>query len=834
MASRAAPSNRGPAAGASRRPGLAVAFEGAVTGLVSWSVARRRLVLTMFLLAGLVAIPGVLRLEVHNRMTEWVDPDDPGPAAFMEGIEALPGIVNFERVLLTYEGSDPDGLMAPASLRDQERLQDLVLGRLPGGAVVMSPARIVQLTAYELAVARGEQPEDARLPERDEELDLAIRAARQTQGPVLGYLLADNGRLGTLAFTFDAAPFSLEASVQGGVLSDAVVAAFAEGGFRTLSAEHAEPLGVASVNAHINDILSRDLVLLGALGLALVFVLLWAAARRLSAVVGGFVSLLLGLVLTLGTLGWLGIPFNLLNLPVLPLIMGNGIDYSIHVLAEAGDGRRRFGKGLGRHLGRSLGVPVVLVTLTTVIGLGTLAFSSSPYLGQMGLLSGAAIALIAFLSLTFLPAYLATFDGGRSGNSGNSGKSGDRDRDGRSGGTRRRWTKRWAPAPFLAAGRFGRRRPLLLAALVVLPAAAGAWAFATMDYEVDLLSGSLPADDPLIVNQRIFEEEFATDNAWFIHFSGNVVSEESWAFQDRLVDILADQGLIASANESFTLPDLARGHHRQRSVPGGLGAILPDPVGPAVTPPATPDEMVDGLAAEEPYKPLLGILADAERRVGALYLLPPEADRAVATTDRQRDEFVAAVAAAQPPEDMDVQVYSFKLLARDFMGESQASLQILYVVSLASTLALFYLATHDRRATLIVALPVFLSSLWWFGLLKLSLGSIGVYQLISLVFITSIGSDYAAYLVYKYRDTGDWEGTLRGTGRAVLFSALTDAGAFLVFSLTSVRSGGDMLLGAALAIMAILGATLAVVPALLHRVRGRVAATPAGEGRGSS
>lgn len=776
-------------------PPTARAFGRGVEHLVSWSVAHRRLVLTASLVAALVVGPGMARLEVHNRMTDWVDPEDPDAAAFLAGIEGLPPLVDFERSILTYRGDDPDGLLSHSSLREQERLVDRILADVPESTGAFGPVVFVQLAHYEAQRARGERPEAARLPAEELEMDAAIEAAKRAFGPALDYALSDDARMGFVAFPFAAPPFTKDATRVGAGLAAAVEDAYAEEAFATLDGANARVVGVASVTSHVDRLMARDMVVLGSIGLCLVFALFWLAAGRLSWVIGGFLGLLLGLVLLVGALGWLGVPFNVLNFAVLPLVMGNGIDYMIHVLAESRADPRSFGRGLGRHLGKALGVPIVLVTLTTVVGLGSLALSASPYLRGMGLLAGVAIALVALLSLTFLPAFLATFHRGEDG-----------------GPRKRRVRLPRVGAPFETVGRAGKRHPVLLVAVLGVPSAFGAWAFLTTEYRVDLFSGSLPEGDPVLETQDLFEERFGTETAWFLVLRGDVVSDASFAFQQRFVGLATDRGLMA-ADHAYDLARLAEGHHRQRSVPGGLGGVLP-PL-PALE--ATAEEKVAALEAEAPYAAVVRPLVSPDHRFGALYVLPAPMGDTAPATDEGRGAFQEAVADAAPPPGLDVHVYSFKLLARDFMAESQASLQVLYVVSLAGTLVLFLAVTHDVRATAIVALPVVVSSLWWFGLLRLFIGSIGVYQLIALVFITSLGSDYAAYLVYKHRDSGDWSTTLRVTGRAVLFSALTDAGAFLVFSLTSVRSGGEMLLGAALAVTSVFLATLAIVPALLPR-----------------
>lgn len=765
---------------------LARSFERAVEGAVHWSVEHRKAVLIGSLLLTMALVPGIFQISVHNRMTDWLDPDEPEAAAFLRGIEALPAMVDFERTLLVYQGDDPAGLLSIPSLREQERLVDAVRGDVPEITGALGPVTAVQLTAYEMAKARGEDPQTARLPASDQQLQLAIDLTQQHQAMLLDYTMANEG-IGFIGFTFAAVPFEAESNRVGGAIDDAIHRAYAEG-FTTLTGEHKEAIGVASVTDHVNGLLTRDILVLGGLGVGLVFVLFLLAAGRPVAVVGGFLSLALGLLWTLGILGWLQVPFNVLNFAILPLVMGNGIDYSIHVLAEAHHDRRGFGKGLARHLGKALGVPIVLVTLTTCIGLATLGFSGSPYLQQMGLTAAGSIALIAVLSLTFIPAFLATFA-----------KNDTPPRKERAGRL------------FVVAGTLGRRYAPIVTGIVVVTALAGAVAVWTTDFSVDVFEHSLPDGDPLVAAEKAYEKSFGNSDVWFMVLEGDITSDASFAFQERLLGQLVQRGIVVDDDHVFDLRRLAEGHHALRATPAGLGGLLP--LLPSVQDEPTAEEKVAAMEAEAPYREISQIIVATDHQTGAVFVLPPPEIQDVASTDAMQAALEAAVDAADPP--LDVHVYGYKRLARDLMAETQQSLQVLYVVSLGSTLVLFYAVTRSVRATALVAAPVLVSSLWWFGLMRLTVGTLDVYQLLSLIFITSIGSDYAAYLVYKFRDTGDWVGTLQSTGRAVLFSAVTDAGAFLVFSFTRVRSGGDMLLGAALAIVAIFVATLLIVPPLL-------------------
>jgi predicted exporter len=77
---------------------------------------------------------------------------------------------------------------------------------------------------------------------------------------------------------------------------------------------------------------------------------------------------------TLGLLGWLGIPLHFFGVMALALVLGAGVDYSLFLEAKTSDDPA----------GHSA---VILCAATALLGLGTLALSSSPALSQFGLVS---------------------------------------------------------------------------------------------------------------------------------------------------------------------------------------------------------------------------------------------------------------------------------------------------------------------------------------------------------------------------------------------------------------------------------------------------------------
>lgn len=100
-----------------------------------------------------------------------------------------------------------------------------------------------------------------------------------------------------------------------------------------------------------------------------------------------------GLVLCASTV-WLDVPFNFANVIALPLLLGVGVDSGIHVVHRLRSGER------GAFFATSTARAVVLSSLTTMAGFGSLALSHHAGTASMGLLL--AIGMLAILVITLL------------------------------------------------------------------------------------------------------------------------------------------------------------------------------------------------------------------------------------------------------------------------------------------------------------------------------------------------------------------------------------------------------------------------------------------------
>ncbi len=112
-------------------------------------------------------------------------------------------------------------------------------------------------------------------------------------------------------------------------------------------------------------------------------------------------SLLCGILLTVGGAAWLDVRLNFLNFVALPLTFGIGVEYAINLYERI----RSSGSVSGGVV--SIGGPVALCSLTTILGYGALTLADNMALQSFGRYAIAGEIACIFTALFVLPAALA-------------------------------------------------------------------------------------------------------------------------------------------------------------------------------------------------------------------------------------------------------------------------------------------------------------------------------------------------------------------------------------------------------------------------------------------
>jgi hopanoid biosynthesis associated RND transporter like protein HpnN len=142
--------------------------------------------------------------------------------------------------------------------------------------------------------------------------------------------------------------------------------------------------------------------LVAAIGLITFFLLLlW---RRLMPVLLVLAPLLLSNLVTIGLMSATGIAFNFVNVVVVPLLLGIGVDSGIHLVHRAETLARTGGGDL---LSSTTARAVFYSALTTTVSFGTLALSSHRGVASLGVVLTFGMGLTVLSNLVVLPCLLA-------------------------------------------------------------------------------------------------------------------------------------------------------------------------------------------------------------------------------------------------------------------------------------------------------------------------------------------------------------------------------------------------------------------------------------------
>lgn len=151
----------------------------------------------------------------------------------------------------------------------------------------------------------------------------------------------------------------------------------------------------------ILQLLKRDAIYTLIVSATLILLLLFLMQRSFTHGLLIFIPLSLGLIWTMGTLGWLGIPLSVATVALSSMILGLGVEYGVFVLSRYKEERAKNFNQLEslKTTVHGIGSAIIGSGVTTIIGFGALSFSTVPMIQHLGqtLALGIAYSLIAAL-----------------------------------------------------------------------------------------------------------------------------------------------------------------------------------------------------------------------------------------------------------------------------------------------------------------------------------------------------------------------------------------------------------------------------------------------------
>jgi predicted RND superfamily exporter protein len=171
--------------------------------------------------------------------------------------------------------------------------------------------------------------------------------------------------------------------------------------------------GVAIIAKELEKVVKKDLAYVVLIVTLAVLLLLIFHFRSFGRAILSLIPVLCGSLWMLGTMHILGIQMNFLNIIVVPMVIGIGVDNGIHLLqryyaARTQSAVPQHGKNSDHLLItiENTGRAVVITSFTTIIGFGSLAFAGFRGIREMGILSILGVGFCLIAALTILPAVL--------------------------------------------------------------------------------------------------------------------------------------------------------------------------------------------------------------------------------------------------------------------------------------------------------------------------------------------------------------------------------------------------------------------------------------------
>ncbi|RLE25943.1 MAG: hypothetical protein DRJ65_06660, partial [Acidobacteria bacterium] len=155
------------------------------------------------------------------------------------------------------------------------------------------------------------------------------------------------------------------------------------------------------VSAELRRIVWGDAFRASAIGIVLVFLLMWADFGSPGRSALALLPLVLGMVWMLGVMSFLGLRINFMNIFVITMVIGIGVDYSVHFL------HRWFETGGNPEALAGISKAIAVAALTTIVGFGSLVLSHYPGLRSVGFAAILGALATAVISITVLPVLLS-------------------------------------------------------------------------------------------------------------------------------------------------------------------------------------------------------------------------------------------------------------------------------------------------------------------------------------------------------------------------------------------------------------------------------------------
>ncbi len=338
--------------------------------LSKYQAKKPKIIITIVIILSIIFIFGATKIEISTDNNNWAPDDDPISRTFRTSAIAFG--TDFDSITLVLKSTRGDFLEVN-KVREIQELEKHFLSH-KDVTNVDSPFTNIELE-------RSKIIEELNQKQRDFNQDFTLTRMTVQANDLTG---EDNGRS-----TFDDIqemaeeykPFDVEISYFGDTIR-----------FRELGASLGRDTGITTVISFL-----------------LVFLIASIAYIKPRIGLVALLPVLIGVIWSVGILGFIDVPFTALSTGLIALVLGIGVDFSIHLVNSIYKYLDK-GKTINYALEQTLdytGTPILLSSITTFIGFISLIFATLLGIQRLGISLAISILAVFIVTITLVPAIIS-------------------------------------------------------------------------------------------------------------------------------------------------------------------------------------------------------------------------------------------------------------------------------------------------------------------------------------------------------------------------------------------------------------------------------------------
>lgn len=170
--------------------------------------------------------------------------------------------------------------------------------------------------------------------------------------------------------------------------------------------------GTASIGVTVLDILGKDAVKTLVYAIIIILILLFITEMSIFRGILVFSPIFLGVIWTIGTMGWLNIKLSVATVGIGAMILGLGVEYGVFMNSRYREERKKGSSQIDslKKTVPSIGSAILGSGLTTIVGFLALTFSVMPVLKDLGQSLAIGIGFSLFIAVFISPSLIIIFE----------------------------------------------------------------------------------------------------------------------------------------------------------------------------------------------------------------------------------------------------------------------------------------------------------------------------------------------------------------------------------------------------------------------------------------